>query len=154
VTDIERLQQLQSILQPPAFVPTEQEHRIAYLTCVLNNVFDYLFEFNFYKKIENKPDLAERALHRLINNTLGKAEKNDEKEHDWEYLLDYEEFKTSWGGSLSEMHGGDCTFFSGPCVRCHAEAIYSLKNSATWKDGREGNSLHSEYSTLEEKVKK
>lgn len=174
---------VKDIVCPPAYQPTEQEHRIAYLEHVLETIsYDYLLGIKMYKEdleeykkglgekrksyragkpIETAEDL-EKVIQDEINSFLKhyfgswNDEGNGEKEA-WEVFMDYDEFKRTWGGEyLAEHHCGDCTAVPCPCTRCHAEAKYK-QDSVTWNGKHEGSRLLSEYNALmrkEERGKK
>lgn len=151
-----RKKELETILCPVAHVPTEQEHKIAYLTYVLDSVFyDYLLCINRVRTGKTKDDLRKNidGTESLVERTLKSIDEIFEKHQDnkkvWESWCDYEDFKKTWGMEcLSSMHCGDCIAFPASCDRCTAELIYGIPCSATWKDKQEGWNLYSEYVSL------
>lgn len=151
-------------IQPPPYKPTEQEHKIAYLTHMLDEIcWSYLLSIKMRKKdydtydlgkkyqrfggrfLNSKQEVLEDMMYEL-QDFFDRAFKEDAGENEpWENILPYEEFKQTWGGEyLAEPHQGDCIAFPAPCVRCHAEEKYG-QNSITWKDKYEGHRLATEY---------
>ena len=152
------MKSVKDIVCPPAYKPTEQEHRIAYLEYILSIIsYDYLLGIKMYKedkisykagkKIESKEELEQIIKDRVdkfIKHYFGKWEESDLEV--WETFIDYDEFKKTWGGEyLEESHCGDCNAHPCPCTRCHAEDKYKQDSSATWKDKYEGHKIYNEY---------
>jgi hypothetical protein len=145
---------LKDILCPSVYTPTEQEHRVAYLNCVLETiVYDYLLSIQMIKDGKMKDDMREKdgiksySKYELDNLLKGLFEKwGDSEKEAWENLVDYDKFKQSMIENLSDFHCGDCISAPMTCVRCHAEDSYGIKNTVTWETPREGYKLNAQYS--------
>ena len=141
-------------IQPPAFKPTEEQHRIAYLNRLLKDiVYEDLFFFQMarepgYRKFmsEHRPYWAkddpnwsvEKEVEDRFNNLLDRLFKHDDTDDlsAWERLIPYEDYKKSMEEDLASAHCGDCTAVAASCMRCHAEGHYGIPFTAVWM--REG----------------
>lgn len=130
-----------SKFHPPGYIPTEQEHRIAYLTYQLQYIYyEYLLGINMVrtgkmkddcrKDIDGTQSLVERELSYIDKMFAGW--RDDGSNEVWEIRYPYEEFKKNHIEHLSEAHCGDCTCAPAPCLRCHAEELYKIPYTATW----------------------
>jgi hypothetical protein len=126
-----------SKFKPPAYVPTEQEHKIAYLSWALDDVYyNDLLRINMYRtgKLTNssaeEPTKVEAVLV-SFDELFDKWRKSGNKEV-WELFWPYEEFKTHHTEALADEHCGDCTCVPCPCSRCSAETLYNVPSTVTW----------------------
>jgi hypothetical protein len=146
-------------IKPPGYKPTEQEHRIAYLTSCLNLIYyDVCMGINMVrtgktkddlrKDIDGTPSMMERDL-QWMDKIFEKWEEpgNGDKEV-WEAQLDYDTFKRDQEGYLEEAHCGDCTSVAMTCMRCYSEGLYKIPYTATWGH-HEGWKLLHEYNKLQ-----
>jgi hypothetical protein len=153
-------EELKNKIHPPAHIPTEQEHRIAYLTSCLNDIFyGDLMEINLFrtgkflnvaKNASSITSQIEPAL-RHVDKIFEKWEEDGDKEI-WENMIDYEKFKIDCLKYLSGYHCGDCTAVAASCMRCYAEDLYKIPYTANWNK-QEGWSLLNKYQELLAKEK-
>lgn len=135
-------------IHPPAYVPTEQEHRIAYLTFMLRDiVYDSLLSIHMIRTGKMKESAARSIEGELkyFDDHLFDKWKDDGTKEAWECLRDYDEFKKNHTQDLAGKHCGDCTYCSAPCSRCQAEELYKIPSTVTWNGGHEGYKLLCEY---------
>lgn len=113
---------------PPVYIPTEQEHKIAYLKDSLENFSDTVLSlFNpDWDKYENIKAAAKIDIQKRID----KYRKDGTPI--WKSGPTYEDFKELHSQALSEEHCGDCTLQSAPCSRCWSESLYEITSTATW----------------------
>ena len=133
-----------SIIRPPAYVPTEQEHKIAYLTYMLDYITcESLLSVWMSRNGQLKEEYGKQELDSLLSGLFDNWDKSGNQP--WECLRGYNDFKQQYVIDLAEAHCGDCVCVSCPCSRCWAEDRYKIPNTATWKDGHEGHRLFNEY---------
>jgi hypothetical protein len=151
---MDELERLKSILQPPAYKPTEQEHMIAYQKHTLNYIFhDVLLGIHMCREGEwlahtDKKWREEKIEQRLamLDDIFKRWEDNGNKDI-WEAEWDYEEFKKNWTEYLAEEHCGDCVQICCTCPRCSAEDLYGIPNTVTWKHN-DGADMYHRYGQL------
>ena len=126
---------------PPDYIPTEQEHKIAYLTHMLEDIFyDYLLCINMVRTGQMKDNTRKDidGTESLIERNLKQIDKMFEKWRDegkselWELDYPYEKFKKDFSEYLKEEHCGDCICVPCTCMRCFAEYFYKLESTVTW----------------------
>lgn len=157
-----RIEELEAILKPPAYQPTEQEHQIAWLKYCLDKTMWVLMgiwmirdpemaEYN--KEMVTRKDIGERfTLEFQLKNIdaiikkweeVGKENKNaDYYEANWPY----EEFKKTYTAWLNEEHFGDCVYVPCTCCRCLAEDLYGIPSTLSRCD--ESSKLFHELDNL------
>jgi hypothetical protein len=126
-------------LKPPAYVPTEQEHRIAYLKQVLETVvYDTLLPLHMGREGDIVALTPERRAEEVeewlgvIDGWFKRWEDGDPNKTLWELVFPYDSFKARMISNLADRHGGDCIYAPSSCVRCYAEELYEILPTATW----------------------
>jgi hypothetical protein len=153
---------IQKILAPPIKMPTEEQHKIAWLTWHLNDIYyDDLLGINMVrtqtmrddlrKNIDGTPSLIERDL-QILDSKFDKWRKSGDKEI-WEVIYSFDKFKQDKEADLSDIHCGDCTAVPSPCLRCHAEDLYNLPNSRSWNSKSEGWAIYCRWKKLVDEFK-
>lgn len=113
---------------PPAYIPTEQEHKIAYLKDSIEDFSDtvlYLYnsDYDIFEHLKNSAKIdMQRRIARYKKNYIPI----------WKSHIPYEEFKETHTQALNEEHCGDCTLQSASCSRCWSENLYEITSTATW----------------------
>jgi hypothetical protein len=143
-------------IHPAPYIPTDQEHQIAWLKqCLSRVVWDGLLPVNMARRgdFKNHPSVDNDEYGKeCLNNLLDELFTRDEADNKepWERLLPFEDFKKTWGiEGLAEPHCGDCVCVSCPCTRCWAESYYDVPRTATWYK-HDGGKLYSEWKQLKE----
>jgi len=131
---------------PPPHIPTEQEHRIAWLTYCLERITDELMGVWLVRNGGIKNTTEDFYLKPLLKGLFDGYDDVD----CWEKLHPYELFKKSYGADLASMHNGDCVACAITCSRCYAETLYKLDSTITWSGKSEGWALYHEYRGLVE----
>ncbi len=139
------------VIHPPAYKPTELEHRAAYLKwCLQDIVWENLLFIDMCRRgmFDNHPSLktdpkvlAEERLQELLGGLFPVEDKDGEP---WERRFPFEKFKVAHEGYLAEAHCGDCVAVACACARCQTEDLYKVPFTATW-DKYEGNALYHQY---------
>ena len=128
------------LFNPPSVAPTEEQHKIAYLTYMLEDIFyNYLLGINMVRtgklsdnmreKIDGTKSLIEQDL-KCIDAMFEKYSETNKPI--WETIYSFEDFKREISSSLHEPHCGDCTCVCAPCCRCQAEELYKIPSTVTW----------------------
>lgn len=146
---------IKEIICPPPYAPTEKEHQLAYYKYMMDRViYDELYGIQldregFPEKI-GKPSVD---YVKELDNLLDKLFVNDRDKEPLEKLHPYDKFKEWQLESLSDMHCGDCVAVPSSCMRCHAEDLYDIPDTATWRNKHEGWKLFNQYCDLIKKEK-
>lgn len=126
---------------PADYIPTEQEHRVAYLIYMLDDIYySYLLGINMVRTGKIRDDLRKNidGTESLIEADLNCIDEMFKNWRDkgtkeiWEANYDYEQFKKDHLQFLAEAHFGDCTCQPSSCMRCRAESLYKIPLTATW----------------------
>jgi hypothetical protein len=154
-------------IHPPPYVPTEQEHKLAYMKWMLERiVWDELLGIDMLRgdllkktvkptvkqRLGLDPQEWEKRLQSLLDR-LFRPEKEHAPDADaWENLLRFEDFKAESTKDLAGYHCGDCVAVACACIRCHLEDLYEIPSTVTWNGKHEGWYLYREF-RLEEEAK-
>lgn len=129
------------IFHPPTYIPSDQEHKLAYRKYMLESIFyDYLLGINmarggkFGKMRSDQPTDAEYIEKELsyIDTRFNKWRDAGEGKDVWEYFRSFEDFKKWSADAFSGPHDGDCVKQPAPCSRCHMEEFYELQSTVIW----------------------
>lgn len=170
--DIARMEELGKILNPPKAEVSETEIKLAHSIATLNDLlWDDLYGMMIYLKYLRNPEdkdvegwiklgsaerlkqdayyIVDKLYKQIYDHTSESAEDDSERAYpnrlnpNFKYVVE----------SLDDMHCGDCTSHSSSCMRCHAEAAFSIPYTATWGKS-DGWKLISEYFSLNDQYNK
>jgi hypothetical protein len=146
---------------PPTYVPSETENRLAYHRYHLESLVGdrlqsiWMGRTGQLDSIDPSVDWAEKVDQELTDllAQMFEPDRPDSMEA-WEFLerhwcASYEDWRAQVLGWLGEPHCGDCTAVAAGCMRCRAEELYGVPNTATWGGRHEGNRLMHEYRALQ-----
>lgn len=144
----------EEILCPPVYKPSENELVVAKAKYVFENVLWSIIYYTteYFKIVEgesNKNEMKKEMIKKEVERYIEKWNKGMEVWSDdvefWDAFLPQDWFQRAFIDSLSDTHMGDCTGFPSTCMRCHAEELFNIPNTATWSGKSEGYRLHDEY---------
>lgn len=144
----------EEILSPPVYQPSENELIVAKAKYVFENVlWSIIYYTTEYLKIVNeestKSETKKEMIKKEVDRYMEKWNKGMEVWSDeiefWDAFLPKDWFKRAFIDSLSDTHMGDCTGFPSSCMRCHAEELFNIPNTVSWKGKGEGSKLYNEY---------
>lgn len=129
------LAKLRAQLQAPAPQMQPHEHALAHARAAIQRLSDDLWTLatcvlHHAEAKENANsqryfEFAKAAANRAFD--LADANENHEP---WKAI--YPHFDELSAG-LAEPHTGDCTAVACPCTRCHAERLYRVPSTVTWR---------------------
>lgn len=144
----------EDILCPPAYVPSKNEIALAKARYVIEeNIWEIIHYMELYiKSLEGKElkfPYTKESVEKNAKNCIEVWNKSIDSLEDgmniWDCFINHAWFKRAYIDTLSDMHEGDCTAFPASCMRCQAESIFNIPNSANWKGKSEGYRLYKEY---------
>jgi hypothetical protein len=165
--DEKRYEELKAKLMPPAPELDEKDITIAHARYAMNSlIWDYMYDMVIYLKWLENPENDEvrgwikiRDDNKIKDDAIQSAnilwkkihDLDDDKHEDWDRIEP--KFREHILGSLSDMHGGDCTAVACSCMRCHAEETFKVPYTANWSKG-EGYKMEQEFLNLKKKLGK
>jgi hypothetical protein len=148
-------------IQPPAYMPTEAEHEIAYLRWCLREICDnhllhisMIDDGSFSGLGSSGRSLAherDAVLKRLLKKLFSMPSENPDAET-WDAFWPKAEsgvsglaaFKAKQELALADYHCGDCVAMACSCARCNTEELYRIPLTARWSKA-EGSSLYADF---------
>lgn len=138
-------EEIKSIIRPPAYKPTEQEHQLAYYKYMMDEIlYDFLYDFqlerkNFSEKAGKPKVDYVKELDKFLDLLF-----NDTSKSPLEAIYPYKDFKKRQLENMADRHCGDCVACPCPCVRCQTEDLYGT-DSVTWNGKSKGWKLYNQY---------
>lgn len=144
----------EDILCPPTYIPSKEEISLAKARYVIEeNIWEIIHYMELYiKSLEGKElkfPYTKESVEKNAKNCIEVWNKSIDSLEDgmniWDSFIEHDWFKRAYIDTLADMHEGDCTAFPASCMRCQAESIFNIPNSANWKGKSEGYRLYKEY---------
>ncbi len=139
-------------IKPPSYAPTDDEIKLAHARHAFESdimtIVDDLVNYYHYRETQECPlgvtpeQIKQHAsiAVKLWNESIDHWDFDSDF---WELFVTTDKFNT-WIEALDTVHCGDCISVPATCIRCYAEDLFKIPNTANW-DKSTGYKLFLEY---------